>query len=193
MLYIALILIEKGSSLNVRVFVTEKEALWYEFEHGFSQQGSSSEGNPRVDSPSARALSQDGARPSGRDTDEVNSDDVEAVDFEETPDIAETEVLEAESDAGSHPGEGMLLKNPRLSVKTEDIKLWRYMYRVPLSVGIWVPTTHERVDWVVPGWVAVYELMLKDGMRFPIPRLIKDVCDHYEIADAERLEGADVP
>ena len=36
----------EGSSLNVRVFMTEKEALWYEFEHGFSQQGSSSEGNP---------------------------------------------------------------------------------------------------------------------------------------------------
>ena len=33
---------EEGSSPNVRVFMTEKETLWYEFEHGFSQQGSSS-------------------------------------------------------------------------------------------------------------------------------------------------------
>ena len=55
------------------------------------------------------------------------------------------------------------------------------MYRIPLSVEIRVPTTHEIVDWVVPDWVAMYELMLKDGMRFPISRLIRDVCDHYEI------------
>ena len=85
---------------------------------------------------------------------------------------AETEMLEVKSDAGSHPGVGMLLKNPRSSVKTEDIKLWRYLYGIPLSVEIRVPTMHERVDWAVPGWVAMYELMLKDGMRFPIPRLI---------------------
>ena len=163
---------EEPSSLNVRVFMMKKEALWYEFEHGFSQEGSSSKGNPWADMLSARALSQAGAGPSGRDTDEVDSDDIEAIYSEETPNIAETEMLEVEFDVGSHPGEGMLLKNPRSSVKTEDIKLWRYLYRKPSSVEIRVPTEHERVDWVVPGWVAVYELMLKDGMRFPIPRLI---------------------
>ena len=63
----------------------------------------------------------------------------------------------------------------------EEVNLWRYMYKIPLSVEIWVPMTHEIVGWVVPGWVAIYELMLKDGMRFPISRLIRDVCDHYEI------------
>ncbi|KAL5573130.1 hypothetical protein UlMin_022727 [Ulmus minor] len=53
-----------------------------------------------------------------------------------------------------------------------------------------VPSLHERVDWVVPGWVAVYELMLKDGLRFPIPRLIRDVCDHYEIAPSQLMPNA---
>ena len=92
----------------------------------------------------------------------------------------------------------MLLKNPRSSMKTEDIMLWRYSYGIPSSMEIRVPTTHEKVDWVVPNWVAVYELMLKDGMMFPIPRLIRDVCDHYEIApsqlmpDAQCLEGIDI-
>ena len=60
-------------------------------------------------------------------------------------------MLEVESDAGSHPREGMLLKNPWSSVKTEDIKLWRYLYGIPSSVEIRVLTVHERVDWVVPG------------------------------------------
>ena len=45
-------------STGVRVFMTEKEALWHEFEHGVSQQGSSSEGNPFADIPSARVMSQ---------------------------------------------------------------------------------------------------------------------------------------
>ncbi|KAL5544751.1 hypothetical protein UlMin_008535 [Ulmus minor] len=53
-----------------------------------------------------------------------------------------------------------------------------------------VPSPHERVDWVVPGWVAMYELMLKDGMRFPIPRLIRDVCDHYKIAPSQLMPNA---
>ena len=90
---------EEGSSPNVRVFMTKKEALWYELEHGFSQHGSSSEGNSWADLPSARALSQAGAGPSGQGTDEVDSDDIEAVNSKETPDIAVTEMLEAKSDA----------------------------------------------------------------------------------------------
>ena len=33
-------------SPGMKIFMTEKEALWHKFEHGFSQQGSSSKGNP---------------------------------------------------------------------------------------------------------------------------------------------------
>ena len=66
--------------------------------------------------PNARALSQARAGPSGQDIDEV-------IYSEEAPDDAIIEALEAEFDAGSHPGEGMLLKNPRSSVKIEVIKL----------------------------------------------------------------------
>ena len=97
---------------------------------------------------------------------------------------------DAESELESHPGEGMLLKNPRSCVVPEDVSLWRYMYRIPQSVEIRVPSPHERVDWAVPSCVAVYELMLRDGMRFPIPRLIRDVCDHYEIAPSQLMPNA---
>ena len=81
----------------------------------------------------------------------------------------------------------MLLKNPWSSVVPEDVRLWRYLYRIPPSVEIRVPSSHERIDWVVPEWVAVYELLLKDGIRFPIPRLIRDICDHYEIAPIQLM------
>ena len=108
--------------------------------------------------PSAKAFFQDGTRPSSHHLDEFDSDDIEFIYSKGTPGNAEIEVLDTvgvKSDAESHPNEGMLLKNPKSSVK---------------------------VDWVAPGWVAMYELMLKDGMRFPILRLIRDVCDNYEIA-----------
>ena len=134
-----------------------------------------------------RIMSHTGARLSGRVTEEVESDDAEEVDSEETHVIATIEAAGAESDVESHPGEGMLIKNPRSGVVPKDVKLWRYLYRIPPSVEIRVPSSHERVDWVVPRWVAVYELMLKDGMRFPIPRLIRDVCDHYEIAPSQLM------
>ncbi|KAL5580186.1 hypothetical protein UlMin_012628 [Ulmus minor] len=171
--------------------MTEEEVLWHELEHGVSQQGSSSKGNPFADIPSARVMSQTGAGPSGRVTEEVDSEDDEAeVDSEETEVLATTMTIDAESNLESHPGECMLLKNPRSSVATEDIRLWRYLYGIPPSVEIRVPTAHERVDWVVPGWVAIYELMMKDGMRFPIPRLLRDVCDHYEIAPSQLMPNA---
>ena len=182
---------EESSSPEVTVFMKEQEVLWHELEHGVSQQGSSSEGNPFVDIPSARVMSQTGAGPSGRVTEEVDSEDDEAeVDSEETEVLANAMAVDAESDLESHPGEGMLLKNPRSSVATEDIRLWRYLYGIPPSVGIRVPTANEGVDWVVPGWVAIYELMLKDEMRFPIPKLMKDVCDHYEIAPSQLMPNA---
>ena len=90
----------------------------------------------------------------------------------------------------SYPCEGMLLKNPNSSITNDEVKLWRYMYKIPSSVEIRVPTTYERVDWVVLGWVMIYELMLNDGMRFPIPQLIRDVCDHYEIAPSQLMPNA---
>ena len=42
----------------------------------------------------------------------------------------------------------------------------------------------------MPSWVVVYELMLKEGMRFPIPQLVRDVCDHYEIAPSQVMSNA---
>ena len=32
--------------------------------------------------------------------------------------------------------------------------------------------------------------MLKDKMRFPIPKLIRDVCDYYEIAPSQLMPNA---
>ena len=123
-------------------------------------------------------------------TEEVDSDDAEEVDSEAIQVLDTVVATDAESDLEAHPGEGILIKNSRSGVVPEDVRLWRYLYRIPPSVEIRVLSPYERVDWVVPRWVAVYELMLKDGMRFPIPRLIRDVCYHYEIAPSQLMPNA---
>ena len=55
---------------------------------------------------------------------------------------------------------------------------------------IHAPEAHERVDWVVLGLVALYEIVFRDGMRLPIPKLVRDVCDHYEIAPSQLMSNA---
>lgn len=42
----------------------------------------------------------------------------------------------------------------------------------------------------MPGWVVIYELMLKDWMRFSILKLIRDICDHYEITPSQLMPNA---
>ena len=56
-------------------------------------------------------------------TDEVDPNDAEEVDSEETHVIATMEAVEVESNVESHPGEGMLIKNPKSSIVTEDVRL----------------------------------------------------------------------
>ena len=79
-------------------------------------------------------------------TDEVDSDDAEEVDSKETHIVAMTETVEAETDAESHLGEGMLIKNPMSSAMTKDVRLWRYLYIITSNVEIRVTSSHERVD-----------------------------------------------
>ena len=90
---------------------------------------------------SDRELSQIGARPSGRQIKEVDSEETEVVYSEEATGNVEAEVLQGNEGVKpvveSHLGEGMLLKNPKSSVTNEEVKLWRYMYKIPSNVEIW--------------------------------------------------------
>ena len=106
--------------------------------------------------PSARALSHAGAGPSGREA-EIDSEKTEEVDSEETEDVDSEEDAvgsAASEDEGveavilSQPGEGMLINNPKSNVSSEEVRLWRYMYKIPQCVRIRVPAAHERVDWL---------------------------------------------
>ena len=81
-------------SPGVTVYMIEEEASFAEWECIDSQKGSSSEGALFISVPSARAFSQVGASPSGRQVreEEVDFEDIEVVYFEEDPDMVEPEV-----------------------------------------------------------------------------------------------------
>ena len=91
--------------------------------------------------PSARVLSQVRAGPSGRHVgeEEFDSKEIEVV-------YSEPEIVEPEAAQGSivvepiveesHIGEGILLKNSRSKVTNDEVKMLRYLYKVPSSVEI---------------------------------------------------------
>ena len=95
--------------------------------------------------------------------------------------------LGEEACSSSHLIEGILINNPRLRIKEANLGKLRYLYKFPKSEEIRAPKTHERVDWVMPGWVALYELPFQDGMRFPIPNLVRVVLEHFEIAPSHLM------
>ena len=127
--------------------MTEQEVLWHEFKHGVSQQECSPEGNVWADVLSARALSQTGAGPSRHETEAVDSEETEEVHSEEHA-MGGTSLGDegVEPVIESQPGEGMLLNNPKSSVSSAEVRLWRCLYKIPPCVEIRVPTAHNRVD-----------------------------------------------
>ena len=91
---------------------------------------------------SARALSQVEAGLGGHLLEEgvVDSKETEVVYSKEAPGNVEAEVLQGnegvEPVVETHPGEGMLLKNTRSTITKEEVKLWKYLYKIPSSVEI---------------------------------------------------------
>ena len=77
--------------------------------------------------------------------------------------------------SSSHPGEGILLSNPRSKVTENDLGKLRYMFKITKSMEIRAPEAHERVDWVIPGWVSLHKITFRDRMRLPIPKLVRDL------------------
>ena len=80
--------------------------------------------------------------------------------------------------------------NPRSKLTGDDLGKLRYLYKIPKFVEIRALEAHERVDWVVPDWVALYEIVFRDGMRLSIPKLVRDVLDHYEITPGQLMPNA---
>ena len=112
------------------------------------------------------ALSSVGAGPSGH---LLEVKDVEIKDLGLVESRKDDQLVEQgeEASSSSHPGEGILLNNSWYSVSEVDLGKLRYWFKIPKSMEIRAPKAHERVDWVMLGWVALYEIPFRDGMRLP--------------------------
>ena len=66
----------------------------------------------------------------------------------------------------------------------------RYMYQIPAVVEIRAPHSHERVDWDVQGWWSFYEFSFEAGFRFPVPRLVREVLSHFQIAPSQLMPNS---
>ena len=66
----------------------------------------------------------------------------------------------------------------------------RYLYQILASVEICAPLRHERIDWNVLGWWSFYEFTLEVGFRFPMPKLLRGVIFHFEIAPSQLMTNS---
>ena len=65
------------------------------------------------------------------------------------------------------------MSNIGSKVVVDELGKIRYLYKIPKSVEIRSSEPHERVDWVILGWVVLYEFTFNEGMRLLIPKLVR--------------------
>ena len=88
-------------------------------------------------------------------------EDVETVDLclVESCGNPQAEDASVEVSSTSHPREGILVSNLRSKVAADELGKIRYLYKISKCVEIRALEAHERVDWVVPSWVGLYEFV----------------------------------
>ncbi|XP_062109062.1 uncharacterized protein LOC133819749 isoform X3 [Humulus lupulus] len=92
---------------------------------------------------------------------------------------------------GGMPGSGsMLSSNPRSSISLGELTYLRRHYEIPDTISLHAPAKAERPDWHLPGWVCLYELPFKEGLRFPIPRLVVELCEYHEISPGQLMPNS---
>ena len=84
----------------------------------------------------------------------------------------------------------LLSKNPASRMTGKMLRELSHMYRFPESLELRVPSSNERIDYKVPGYVGFYVRSFFVGLRFPIPRLVWEVLNHFEIAPSQLMPNA---
>ena len=82
----------------------------------------------------------------------------------------------------SRPSGGFLKVNPGSCFQEFDMLKLRYMYQIPTDVEIHASHSHERVDSDAQGWWSFYEFAFEAGFKFPVPRLMRELLSHFQIA-----------
>ena len=64
------------------------------------------------------------------------------------------------------------------------------MSQILASAEIRAPFPHKRVNWDVLGWYSFYKFASKVRFCFPMPKLVRDVSRHFEIAPSQLTPNA---
>ena len=81
----------------------------------------------------------------------------------------------------------ILTKNPASRVTEKSMREIKLKYRFPSSIEVRLASSSERIDYKVPGWIGFYERAFIDGFRFPIPKLVWEVLNHYQLAPSQLM------
>ncbi|KAL6575272.1 hypothetical protein OROMI_012557 [Orobanche minor] len=83
----------------------------------------------------------------------------------------------------------LLGENIASKLGLKEMRHIRRNYDIHEHIALHVPSKEVLADWNLPGMTCLYELPLKLGFRFPLPRLI-EICDFYEIAPGQLVSNA---
>lgn len=89
-------------------------------------------------------------------------------------DIAPLRSLPAESSGAPSTSQptNILPRNPSSWMTEMSLRQMKIHYRFPCSIEVRLASSSERIDFVVPGWIGLYERPFVEGLRFPLPRLV---------------------
>ena len=90
----------------------------------------------------------------------------------------------------SWPGRDFLKVKSRSCFQDFDMLKLRYIYQIPVAIEIRALLPHEQVDWDVQGWWSFYEFAFEAGFRFPVPRLVREVLFHFQIAPSQQMPNS---
>ncbi|GMN28788.1 hypothetical protein TIFTF001_041224 [Ficus carica] len=71
--------------------------------------------------------------------------------------------------------------NPHSVLTDEDLSDTRGRYGFPNEVQLRLPLPNERSDTVLEGWICMYTIYFECGLRLPIPPLLIQSMNHYQL------------
>ena len=95
--------------------------------------------------------------------------------------------VESSGAASTSEPTGILTKNPASRLNEELLTELKYMYNIPDAIEVRPPSPKERIDFRAPGWMGFYARPFRDGFRFPIPRLVRELLNHFEVAPSQLM------
>ncbi|XP_062089693.1 uncharacterized protein LOC133796235 [Humulus lupulus] len=88
---------------------------------------------------------------------------------------------------GGFSGRMLLGSNPKSKITLKDLPRLHQAYDIPSYASLHAPSGGERANWNLPGWVCMYDLPFKEGFRFPLPMLAKEVWEYHLVSPSQLM------